>query len=124
MNDGNKAGIMARSIQHDGIYPERTRIIKSASGKDVELPYCNICEEPMDRIRISALLLWQPGFKWTRKFPLKLGAYLCDPCREKEGFGPEAFMLVPCALKENGQAKDMIESLKDYIALMEKAATP
>jgi hypothetical protein len=112
---------MARSVSRDGTEPVKTRKVKSDSGVDLDLPYCNICEEPMNEIRLGQLLLWRPGFKWVRRFPLRYGAFLCEPCREKEGFGPQAFIAVPCPVQENGQTGDMIEALKDYIALLEEA---
>jgi hypothetical protein len=108
---------MARSVARDGTHPTKTRTVKRENGIDLELPYCNICDTEMNKIRLSALLVWKPGFKYTRKFPLQQGAFLCDPCREEEGFGPTQFIAVPCA-----EGVDKIEAMKEYIALMEEAA--
>jgi hypothetical protein len=68
----------------------------------------------MDSVRLSALLVWKPGFKWTRKYPLKYGAFLCESCREEMGFGAEQYVAVPCRSEQ-----DMVEAMKEFIALME-----
>lgn len=118
---------MARALHRDGTEPTKTRKVKIPSPlaevgeMEVELPYCNICEEPMNEIRLGQLLFWRPGFKYVRKFPLRYGTFLCDPCRAAEGFGPEAFIAVPCPIRENGQTGNLIEALKDYIVLLEEA---
>jgi len=107
---------MARAYSRDGTEPVMTRTVRHDNGLEFELPYCNICGTEMNEVRLTTLLVWKPGFKHTRKFPLRQGAFLCDPCREEEGFGPKQFVAVPCA-----EGADMIEALKDFIALMEEA---
>lgn len=106
---------MARALYRDGTEPTRSRTIKRDDGVDLELPYCNICGTEMNEIRLGTLLFWQPGFKYTRKFPLRYGAFLCETCRKEEGFGAEQYVAVPCA-----KGVDMIDALKDYIAILEE----
>jgi hypothetical protein len=106
---------MARAYSRDGTEPVKTRTVER-NGAEFELPYCNICEAEMDGIRLGMLLLWKPGFKHTRKFPLKLGTFLCDICREEEGLGAEQYVMVPC-----GKDEDKLDALRSYIANLEAA---
>jgi len=110
---------MARAFHTDGTEPVRTRTIKRDDGIDLELPYCNICEAEMDDIRLSVLLFWRPGWKYTRKYPSSYGAFLCEKCREEMGFGADQYIMVPCTKDE-----DMIEALKARIAVLEAAKQP
>jgi len=104
---------MARAFARDGSHPIKTRTVKGQGGVELELPYCNICEAEMDEIRLGVLVLWKPGFKYPRKFPLRLGAFLCDTCREAEGLGAEQYLMVPCT-----RDGDLLEALQTYIAAL------
>ena len=103
---------MARARACDGTEPLRTRTVVTAHG-EVELPYCNICGVEMDEIRVTSLCIWQPGFPFTRKFPLKYGSYLCDECRAHEGFGPENMLAIPWP-----EGRTQLQAVRDYLLLI------
>jgi len=103
---------MARERARDGTEPTKTRPVE-VHGKIVEFPYCNICGKEMNEIKLSDLSFYKPGWKWLRKFPLKLGAYLCDPCREREGIPAMNYAAVPM---QPGQ--DMRQALEAHLAFM------
>lgn len=106
---------MARAYHTDGVEPVKTRTVKRDDGIDIELPYCNICECEMNDVRVAPLLFWQPGFKYTRKYPLRLGTFLCEPCRQEMGFGAHSYVAVPCS-----EGTDLVSALKDYLNLIEE----
>lgn len=107
---------MARAVHTDGTEPVKTRTIKREGGIEIELPYCNMCQVEMHVIRLGTILFWKPGWKYTRKYPLRYGTFLCDSCREEMGFNAYQYVAVPC-----GEDQDMIEAMKAHIDRMERA---
>jgi len=106
---------MARTIDTDGTEPTKTRKVMRDDGLELELPYCNICGCEMNEINIMGLCFWQPGFKWVRKFPGRLGTYLCQDCKQQQGFGTRNYICVPQA-----EGQDFVSALKDYLNLIEE----
>jgi ribosomal protein L34E len=106
---------VARAFHTDGTEPVKTRTVE-VNGQLVELPYCNICGTEMDEIRLGVLLIWKPGWKYTRKYPTKYGAYLCEKCRAEMGFEAHSYIAVPCA-----EGVDQVTALRHYLAQIDGA---
>lgn len=105
---------MARAFHTDGTEPVKMRTV-TRNGVDLKLPYCNICDVEMDEIRLGVLLFWRPGWKRTRKYPTKYGAFLCEKCRAEMGFEAEQYVMVPC-----GKDEDMVLALRKRLAELEE----
>ena len=106
---------MARAFIRDGVEPVKTRKTTTETGVEIEIPYCNICGCEMAAIRLMRLSFWQPGYKYLRMFPCRLGTYLCEDCKPEEGFAAHGYHCVPVA-----EGQDLVSALKDYLNLLEE----
>jgi hypothetical protein len=51
----------------------------------------------MPEVNLPTLHLWQPGFRFVKKYPFTEPTFFCEPCRELYDLPHKNYVLVPMA---------------------------